>query len=199
MNKQEFLDELRKGLCGLPENDVDERLDFYSEMIDDLTEDGLSQEEAVAELGDIDDIATQIISDTPLFKLVKEKAKVKRKIEIWEVVLLVISSPIWLSLLISFISAVLSVYISLWSAIISLWATAIALGVSTVALLIYGIVTIIQGNVLSGIAILACCCVTSGISIYFDLGCKWASKGVVILTKKIPLWIKKLFIKREAA
>ena len=47
MNKQEFLDELRKGLCGLPENDVDERLDFYSEMIDDLTEDCLSQEEAV--------------------------------------------------------------------------------------------------------------------------------------------------------
>lgn len=192
MNKQEFLDELKKGLCGLPENDVDERLDFYSEMIDDRMEDGISEEDTIAELGDIDDIISQIIDDTPLLKLVKEKAKSKRKISTLEIVLLIVGSPIWLSLLISVISVVLSAYISLWAVIISLWATAIALGASTFALLIYGIFTIIQGNVLTGIAVLACCCVTSGISIYFDFGCKWASKGVVILTKKTPLWIKKV-------
>ena len=34
MNKQEFLAQLRKGLTGLPKDDIDERLTFYSEMIE---------------------------------------------------------------------------------------------------------------------------------------------------------------------
>lgn len=47
MNKQEFLVKLRKGLSGLPKEDIEERLTFYSEMIDDRMEEGLSEEEAV--------------------------------------------------------------------------------------------------------------------------------------------------------
>ena len=34
MNKQEFLAQLRKGLSGLPKEDIDERLTFYSEMME---------------------------------------------------------------------------------------------------------------------------------------------------------------------
>lgn len=56
MNKQEFLMRLREGLSGLPENDIEERLIFYSEMIDDRKEEGLSEEEAVREIGNIDEI-----------------------------------------------------------------------------------------------------------------------------------------------
>ncbi|MBR5538496.1 MAG: hypothetical protein IKU61_01205 [Clostridia bacterium] len=47
MNKQEFLEELRKGLSGLPKEDVRERLNFYGEIIDDRIEEGLTEEEAV--------------------------------------------------------------------------------------------------------------------------------------------------------
>ena len=60
MTKQEFLSRLREGLSGLPEDDIAERLTFYGEMIDDRIEDGLSEEEAVAEVGSVDDIAAQI-------------------------------------------------------------------------------------------------------------------------------------------
>ena len=35
MRKQEFLDTLRARLSGLPKQDVEEWLGFYSEMIDD--------------------------------------------------------------------------------------------------------------------------------------------------------------------
>ena len=48
MGKQEFLAQLRKGLQGLPQEDIEERLTFYSEMIDDRMEEGLSEEEAVS-------------------------------------------------------------------------------------------------------------------------------------------------------
>ena len=35
MNKREFLARLRKGLSGLPQDDIDEHLAFYSEMLED--------------------------------------------------------------------------------------------------------------------------------------------------------------------
>lgn len=199
MNKQEFLEKLKNGLCGLPSQDIDERLSFYSEMIDDRVEEGLTEEDAVAELGNIEEITSQILNDIPLTKIIKDKMKKKIDLPIWVIVLIIIGSPIWASILGSLLSAVISIYISFWVCIISLWAVTIALGASTFALLVCGIITIIKGNVLSGVVMLSVACIASGLSIFFDYGCKWASKGIVLLTKKIGLWIKKLFIKREDA
>ena len=59
MRKQEFLAKLRKGLSGLPQDDIEERLIFYSEMIEDRKEEGLSEEEAVAAIGSVDEIVAQ--------------------------------------------------------------------------------------------------------------------------------------------
>ena len=46
MLKNEFMEQLRSRLVGLPSQEVEERLGFYSEMIDDRIEDGLTEEEA---------------------------------------------------------------------------------------------------------------------------------------------------------
>ncbi len=51
MNKREFLQKLENGLSGLPREDIEQRLSFYAEMIDDRIEDGFSEEEAVAGIG----------------------------------------------------------------------------------------------------------------------------------------------------
>ena len=50
-NKQAFLESLRKNLSGLPQEDVEERVMFYSEMIDDKIEEGLSEGEHVTVTG----------------------------------------------------------------------------------------------------------------------------------------------------
>ena len=63
MHKHEFLAQLRKGLSGLPRDDVEERLSFYSEMIDDQMEEGLSEEEAVSAAGSVDEIVAQTIAE----------------------------------------------------------------------------------------------------------------------------------------
>ena len=42
MTKKEFLSALREKMAGLPKDDVDDRIAFYSEMIDDRMEEGLS-------------------------------------------------------------------------------------------------------------------------------------------------------------
>ena len=48
MNKQEFLDALRERLSGLPSREVEDRLGFYGEIIDDRIEEGISEHDAVA-------------------------------------------------------------------------------------------------------------------------------------------------------
>ena len=72
MTKQMFLASLREGLQGLPPADVEERIAFYDEMIDDRMEEGLTEEEALAEIGTVESVIAQIAEETPLAKLVKE-------------------------------------------------------------------------------------------------------------------------------
>ncbi|MBR6725619.1 MAG: DUF1700 domain-containing protein, partial [Clostridia bacterium] len=95
MNKEQFLIELAAALAGLPEEDIEKSLEYYSEMIDDRTEDGLSEEEAVAALGTIAEIRAQIIKDTPLPKIIKEKVKPKRSFRGWEIAVIIIGFPLW--------------------------------------------------------------------------------------------------------
>ena len=83
MSKQEFLAALEQGLAGFPREDVDERLAFYSEMIDDRTEEIGSEEAAVAEIGTVDDVVSQIMSEIPLTKIVKERVKPKQGLKAW--------------------------------------------------------------------------------------------------------------------
>ena len=198
MNKHEFFEQLGRGLSGLPQEDIDERLMFYGEMIDDRMEDGLTEEEAVAEIGSPDEIASQIIAETPLTKLVKQKVKPKRKLKAWEIVLLAVGSPIWVSLLIAAAAVVFSLYITLWSLIISLWAITLAFGVSAVACVAACPLFIIRGYGLTGLALIGVGLLLAGLTVFLVFGCISASKGTVRLTKKIILGIKSLFVKKEA-
>lgn len=199
MNKQEFLTQLRKELSVLPQKDIEEYLTFYTEMIEDRIEEGLSEEEAVSAVGSLEEIVKQIVSDTSLIKIAKERIKQKRQIKAWEIVLLILGSPIWLSLGLAVFAVILSLYISLWAVIISLW----AIFASTVACCIGGVLSCIvftlSGNSISGFAILSAGIVCAGLSIFMFYGCKTATNGILILTKKIAIWIKNCFIKKEKA
>lgn len=66
MNKEQFLQDLTIRLSGLSENNLRLVLDFYSELISDRMEDGLSETEAVAALGDPAKIAEEVLSDLPV-------------------------------------------------------------------------------------------------------------------------------------
>ena len=200
MSKQEFLEQLRKGLSGLPKTDIEERLTFYSEMIDERIEEGLSEDQAVEAVDSVDEIIAQIIVvDTPFLKIAKERIKPKRRLNKWEIILLALGSPIWLSLGIATIAVILSIYASLWSIIISLWSVFVSLAACSVSGIITCIFFAITGKCYTGIAMLAAGIVCAGLSIIMFYGCKITTKGIIILTKKIAVWIKNCFIKKEDA
>lgn len=59
MRKEEFLTALRANLTGLSPEGVEKLVEFCSEMIDDRMEDGLTEEEAVAAAGSLDELIQQ--------------------------------------------------------------------------------------------------------------------------------------------
>lgn len=199
MSKQEFLAQLRKGLSGLPQDDIEERLTFYSEMIEDQMEDGVSEEEAVSAIGSVDDIVAQVVAETPLVKIAKERIKSKRRLSAGEIVLLALGSPIWLSLGFAAFAVILSLYISLWAVIISLWSVFVSLAACSVGGVLACVIFAVGGNGASGVAMLAAGIVCAGLAIFMFYGCKAATKGTLILTKKIAIWTKNCFIKKEVA
>jgi len=197
MGKQEFLVQLRKGLSGLPQEDIEERLTFYGEMIDDRMEEGITEEEAVSAVGTVDEIVTQVVAETPLVKIAKERIKSKRRLSAGEIVLLALGSPIWLSLAIAAFAVILSLYISLWAVIISLWSVFVSLAACSIGGVLTCVVFAVGGNGASGVAMLAVGIVCAGLSIFMLYGCKAATKGVLLLTKKMVLGIKSLFVGKE--
>ena len=197
MTKQEFLTALRARLSALPIADMEERLDFYTESIDDRIEDGLAEEDAVQAVGTVDDVAAQILAEIPLSKIVKEKARPKRRLKTWETILLWIGCPIWLSLAVSALAVLFSLYVALWSVVLSLWATFGALGGSALGSLLGGIGLAIGGHSFTGLTLLSAGLVCAGLAILLFFGCKAATKGTANLTQKIVLSIKLAFIGKE--
>ena len=197
MNKQEFISGLRKGLSGLPQEDIDERIEFYSEMLDDKIEEGVSEADAVASLGSVDGIVAQIIADTPLSKIVKKKIKPKRKLVATEIVLLAVGSPIWGALLIAFLAVVFSIYASLWAVVIAFWSIVPALLGTALGGTVLGVVNLFKGNVPICLSMIGIAIFSVGISIFAFYGCMALTKGTLLLTKKIVFGIKLLFIGKE--
>ncbi len=185
MNKQIFIAKLRSKLCGLPRRDIDERVSFYSEMIDDRIEDGLSEREAVMEIGSVDLIAEQIKKEAAAVKAAKRDGKTKRSLGSGQILLLILGSPIWLSLIIAAGAVCFSLYASAWAVVVSLWAAFASVVIASFGGVILSIVNVFLGNALTGAAVFSASLVCFGLSIFFFYGCKAISNGLIQLTKKI--------------
>lgn len=194
MNKEQFLIELASALAGLPEEDIEKSLEFYSEMIDDRIEEGLTEEDAVAEIGSIDDIRAQIIKDTPLPKLIKEKVKSKRSLSGLEITLLIVGFPIWFPLLAAAASVIFSVYVTLWSLIIVLFAVEACFVACAFAGIVATPLFFVIGNTPSALFMLGCGLFLAGLSVLWVFVCKWGVKGIIWLTR---VFFKSLFIGKE--
>lgn len=183
MNKLDFVIALNKELSHLPQNEVEERLRFYVEIIEDRMEEGIPEEEAVAAVGSLEEIVAQIKAEVAPAKIVKEKQKKQRKG--WLILLLILGSPVWVSLLITAFVVALSIYVSLWSVIGSLWAVFGSVAVCGVVGLVSGAVFALCGKWTTGLAVLGASAVCLGLAIFLFFGCRALTDGMVWLTGKI--------------
>lgn len=110
MTKLQFIQILEKNLVGLSDNEKNKTISYYSEIIDDMVENGLSEEEATTKLGHPYDIASKHIEENgenlkeTKVKVVKDKLSTYRIIKL----VLLVAGIIGFSL-ISFTLAVVDV------------------------------------------------------------------------------------------
>ncbi|MBQ7372922.1 MAG: DUF1700 domain-containing protein [Blautia sp.] len=198
MNRAEFLEGIQKRLSGFPQEDIDERISFYGEMIDDRMEDGITEEEAIAGIGTVDLVVEQIMSETPLAKLVKEKVKPKRRLKAWEIILLVLGSPVWVPLVLAAIVVVLALYIVLWAVVICVYAADLSMAAGVVSSVVSILLYLKSGNIAGIFFAIGLGFVCAGGAILLFFASKWITKAVLKLSKRILLWIKSLFVGKEA-
>lgn len=193
MTKKEFLTELRNNLSGLPKEEIDDRVNFYSEMIDDRMDEGKTEEQAVADIGTTDEAVRTIASQTKMSTLVKEKMRPKRKITGFEICMLVLGFPLWFPLLVTFITLLGVGYILLWTLAIVSYSVEFGLLAGFGGGIVGSIASVIEGNMnlmtIGGtIMCLAAAC-------FFAFACVGATKVNVKLTQNILTGIKQKIIK----
>ena len=165
MTKIDFLLELSDRLEGLNEEDREQSCQFYDEMIDDRIEEGMSEEEAVADLGSIDHIVKQIIAEIPISRIIKTKIKATRRLGVIAIIALVFGGLILLPIGISLVATFFALYVSVWSVVVSFYAVAFSFSASGLLGIAMLVISAIRGEIYAGIFILGAGLLLAGISI----------------------------------
>lgn len=203
MNKEEFINELRSRLKSLPETDVETSLDYYSEMIDDCIEGGMSEEESVKSMGTIEEIAGQILSEVQEKRSVhipKESPKKEpNKLRIWEILFLILGAPVWAPILISVLAAIFSVYVAIWSVIVVFYSGAISLGAGALCGIIGSIALAFTANSAQAMLFFGSGLLCVGLTILWFMVCNLSAKWVVHITGYLIRFTTSLFKRKGRA
>ena len=111
------------------------------------------------------------------------------------VFLVILGAPLWIPILISVFAVIFSLYAALWSVVISLWASFIAVAVSTPAAIGLSVLNINGGNAPLGYVLIGGALVLAGVSIFLFYGCKYATRGLAILTRNTVIGIKNVIVR----
>ena len=115
MSKNEYLAQLRGLMEAAAISGIDERIDYYSEMIDDRIE-MLGDDAVIASKGP-EQIAAQG----------SHEAKKKGAGWLW-VVLAIIGFPVWFPIAVAFFAILLALYLVLWSIVLAIFCVWLSLG-----------------------------------------------------------------------
>ena len=113
--------------------------------------------------------------------------------------LLTLGAPVWLSLLIAVLAAVLSAYGAIWAALVSLWAAGVGAAGCAIAGGVSFAVLASQGHGLQSIAVLGAGIACAGVSILLFAGAEGATGGILLFTKRVLLGIKRRSVAKGGA
>jgi uncharacterized membrane protein len=201
MTKTEFKAELASRLSGIPLSERAKPLDYYDEIICDRIEDGMTEEEAVAALGDIDKIAGEILCSLPITSLVKAKVaehreayKSKPHTMLW-IILAVLGSPIWFPLLIMVLCLILTIYVLIWSLIATLFAVVLAVALGGIFGIGFALKTLFISSSAYTFCIFGAALILLGTTFLLIPLVFLCIRGAVSLTKAFGNSIKRQFIR----
>lgn len=195
MTKNIFLIALRHKMKGLPKKEIEERIVFYNEMIDDLMEEGLSEDEAIAKIGSTDEVASEISSDTELELMPINKNASRFAFTPLNISLIILAAPLWIPLVAVAFSLVISILAVMFSLIASFWAITLAFALAAPASILFGLIYLFNTCIFEGILLISAALLLAGLSILCFLGCKSLTLKFADLIKCISQKTKRRFKK----
>ena len=184
MNKKEFLNNLRKKLSHLPKDEVEERINFYSEMIDDQLEEGIPEEEIISSIN----LKEEFNFNESSKESNNNDFITKAKNSIAKNILIILGSPVWFPIL---LALVITLFAVIFSFVISFWTSFISLVAVSFAGFIYGVVLLLSYKIATGLAIVGVSLVVAGLSIFAFYISKFTTKYSILLCKKTFTYFKK--------
>lgn len=140
MDKRAFLERLQAALAGLPDAERERQLAYYEEMIDDRVEEGMSESEAIAALGPVDQLTQRVLRQTPPQRRADRARRSGIPTAVW-VLLAVLLLPLWLPLLGLAGALVLGSFALLFGLIVAAAGLVAGLGVGGVGAMIWALVS----------------------------------------------------------
>ena len=178
MTRDEVLGRLGELLACLPAEQVEETKAFYAEAIADRMEDGMSEEEAVAAMGTLDDLPA----------VPRAIARTRRRSTALLWVLAIVGSPVWVPLLAAFAAVAVTVYICIWVLALCVWIVAVALGGVGVVGLLLAVSGVIIGHFPYALASAGVGLGLVGVALFVGAGAWAAAKQIARLS---ALWARK--------
>lgn len=195
MNRQEYLDALRRALWQMPSDERESQIAYYDELIRDMCEDGMTETEATARLGAPDAVASELLSALPLGTLVKSRITGQKDRSPLMLVLLVLGFPLWFPLLAAAFAVAFSLLVVMWSLVASFAAVVLALLAATAALLIALPLGYVEGSPLMAVGLLLA---MAGAGILLGLALPPLARAMGRLSKAFVRLVKSIFISKES-
>ena len=156
----------------------------------------MSEEEAVARLGSLEEIVANVVKDTPLSQIVQTRVQEKKAkgVSGWVIALLILGAPVWLPLLIAALVVLFALFIALWAVVIALWAVVAAVILAALAAMVGGVIELVRMHLAQGLVLLGGGLMCLGLCALAFLLMKLITVGTVKLCKWIWTGIKSLFV-----
>lgn len=194
MTKKEFLAKGRKALSHLSKEELEERLAFYGEMIDDRMEEGLSETDAVMQILKSEETVAHLFLDE---SFEEEKDEEKKGVgEGAKTALIVAGSPLWFALTVAAVVLWISLAATAFSVVVAVWSVFISFAVTAPVSVLGGIVIALFGRPLAGVAMVGVGLICAGLAVFTYYGAKVVGKGGWRLVKKSVAAVKKCFEKK---
>jgi len=135
MNRNDFINELKRRLRKLPYDEIKEAVDYYEQYFDDAGEE--NEQTALADLGSPSEVASQIIAGYAV------KGSKKSWRSAWLVILALLASPVAVPVAIAVGAVALALVIAASAVVFSLFASSVAIGISGLFCVAVGIQVIV--------------------------------------------------------
>ncbi len=189
MTREEFCEGLLKELDGLPQREIDQTVHYYTEIIADRMEEGMTEEQAVAMMEPMHVIARRVKAD------LRPNTPPRRRTSGWAIALIILGFPLWFPLLVVGAALTVTAFALVWVLVLCLWAVCLALFVWGVAVVFS---LFLNGSSLGmPLAQIGAGMAAMGLSIFVFYGARGAMHPALYMTERLAGRVWKRLVGRS--